>query len=225
LAAEAPLLVLASASPARLETLTRAGLAPWVVVSDVDEGSFTASDVPGLVQVLARAKAEAVAARLLATPARRSREDDRVLTDDGDVLVVGCDSLLELDGEPFGKPATPREAVERWLRMRGRTGHLHTGHHVIRLGMTPGSASAVATTEVRFADLSEEEIAAYVATGEPERVAGAFTTDGLGGAYVTAMAGDPHNVVGISLPLLRDLFAQLGVTWHTLWSLPAGPGR
>lgn len=212
MAAEAPRLVLASASPARLDTLRSAGLAPQVVVSDVDEDAFAATTVPELVAVLARAKAEAVAAALAAGETGR---DDPA---EPDVLVVGCDSLLELDGEPFGKPSSPQEAVQRWLRMRGRTGHLHTGHHVIRLGRTPGTASAVATTGVRFADLSVDEIEAYVATGEPGRVAGAFTTDGLGGAYVTAMDGDPHNVVGISLPLLRDLFARLGVTWHTLWA-------
>jgi septum formation protein len=210
-AADAPRLVLASASPARRETLISAGLAPQVVVSDVDEDAFGAADVPGLVQALARAKAEAVAARLDAEAGDRA----------SDVLVVGCDSLLELDGEPLGKPASAAEAVDRWLRMRGRTGHLHTGHHVLRLGDRPGSASGVATTEVRFADLSQEEIEAYVATGEPERVAGAFTIDGLGGAFVTSVSGDPHNVVGISLPLLRDLFGRLGVAWHTLWVAPS----
>jgi septum formation protein len=105
--------------------------------------------------------------------------------------------------------------------MRGRTGHLHTGHHVIaRLDGQARTASAVATTEVEFADLDDAEIDAYVATGEPGLVAGAFTIDGLGGPYVTSVKGDPHNVVGISLPLLRLLFAELGVPWHTLWTLP-----
>ncbi len=204
--AERPALVLASASPARLETLVRAGLTPRVVVSAVDEDAFTADTVTGLVAALAQAKAEAVAADLL--PGR-------------DLLVVGCDSLLELDGRPLGKPASPQEAVERWRGMRGRTGHLHTGHHVVaRLDGQARTASGVATTEVAFADLDDAEIEAYVATGEPGLVAGAFTIDGLGGAYVTAVKGDPHNVVGISLPLLRLLFAELGVPWHTLWTLP-----
>ncbi|MCA0294558.1 MAG: Maf family nucleotide pyrophosphatase [Actinobacteria bacterium] len=233
--AEAPRLVLASASPARLDTLRSAGLAPQVVVSDVDEDAFDAATVPELVAVLARAKAEAVAATLAGPkgdsplsvqvgPGETKGDSPlsfRVGSDEPDVLVVGCDTLLELDGEPFGKPSSPQEAVQRWLRMRGRTGHLHTGHHVVRLGRAPGTASAVATTGVRFADLTLDEIEAYVATGEPGRVAGAFTTDGLGGAYVTAMDGDPHNVVGISLPLLRDLFGRLGVTWHTLWASPS----
>lgn len=201
-----PGLVLASASPARRETLTSAGLTPRVVVSDVDEDGFSAPDVAGLVAVLARAKAEVVAAGLAASEPS------------ADLLVIGCDSLLELDGEPLGKPGTPEEAVRRWRQMRGRTGHLHTGHHVIRLGSRAGTASGVATTGVSFADLSDAEIDAYVATGEPLRVAGAFTIDGLGGAYVRGVDGDPHTVVGISLPLLRDLFARLGVAWHTLWS-------
>ncbi len=196
--------MLASASPARLETLTRAGLRPQVIVSAVDEDAFTATKVTELVAVLAQAKAEAVAA---------------VLPEDGDVLVVACDSLLDLDGRPLGKPATPEEAIQRWQEMRGRTGHLHTGHHVIgRLDGQTRSVAAVATTEVRFADVTDAEIGAYVATGEPQQVAGAFTIDGLGGAFVTGITGDHHNVVGISLPLLRRLFAELGVGWHTLWA-------
>ena len=202
-----PDLVLASASPARLETLVRAGLDPRVVVSAVDEDAFTADSVTGLVAVLAKAKAEAVAATLV--------------NHAPDVLVVGCDSLLELDGRPLGKPASPAEAVLRWREMRGRAGYLHTGHHVVaRLGGQTRTAAAVATTEVAFADLDDAEIDAYVATGEPGVVAGAFTIDGLGGAYITSVTGDPHNVVGISLPLLRSLFADLGVPWHTLWKVP-----
>ncbi len=227
-AEQRPGLVLASASPARLETLVRAGLNPRVVVSDVDEDGFSAATVPGLVAVLAKAKAEAVAATLRQAEEGSARPDGAPSPAEpdgahpagslGDVLIVGCDSLLELDGEPLGKPGTPVEAVQRWRRMRGHTGLLHTGHHVVALlaGRTR-SAAAVATTEVTFADLSDVEIEAYVATGEPGLVAGAFTIDGLGGAYVTSVTGDPHNVVGISLPLLRSLFADLGVPWHTLW--------
>ena len=174
-----------------------------MVVSEVDEDAYSAPDVVGLARVLAGAKADAVAA----------------LVDDTEVLIVGCDSLLELDGEPLGKPGSAAEAVQRWRRMRGRTGRLHTGHHVIRrTGTTTRTAAAVATTEVTFAELDDDEIDAYAGTGEPQRVAGAFTIDGLGGAYVTSLKGDPHNVVGISLPLLRVLFAELGVRWHTLWS-------
>jgi septum formation protein len=208
-----PALVLASASPARLETLVRAGLDPSVVVSAVDEDAFAADTVTGLVALLAKAKAEAVATTLA--------EPDEARSSWTDVLIVGCDSLLELDGRPLGKPASPAEAVQRWQEMRGRTGRLHTGHHVVaRIGGTTRAAAAVATTEVEFADLDDGEIEAYVGTGEPGFVAGAFTIDGLGGAYGTSGTGDPHNVVGISLPLLRRLFADLGIPWHTLWKLP-----
>ncbi len=215
--------MLASASPARLETLVRAGLDPRVVVSSVDEDAFTAPTVTELVAALAQAKAEAVAATLAepAAPWPAEPEDRSPLAElfgGRDLFIVGCDSLLELDGRPLGKPASSEEAVQRWQEMRGRTGHLHTGHHVVaRLDGQQRTASAVATTEVMFADLEDAEIDAYVATGEPGLVAGAFTIDGLGGAYVTSVTGDPHNVVGISLPLLRRLFAELGVPWHTLW--------
>lgn len=203
-----PRLILASASPARRQTLLDAGLAPESIVSQVDEDAFTAANVIGLVATLAKAKARAVFAEL---------------GGDDDVLVVACDSLLELDGEPMGKPEDPRQAIERWRRMRGRTAQLHTGHHVIsRLGGSEDATSAVATTEVVFANIDDAEIEAYVASGEPLRVAGAFTIDGWGGAYVTTVCGDPHNVVGISLPLLRRMFAEHGVAWHTLWTRPAG---
>ena len=196
-------LVLASASPARLATLRSAGLRPEVDVSGVDEDALHADDVPGLVAVLARAKAEAVARRRQAVEPTAEQ------------LVIGCDSLLELDGEGLGKPVDAAEAVRRWRSMRGRHGVLHTGHHLVRL---PDGAtrSATASTTVHFADLDDAEIDAYVATGEPLVVAGAFTIDGLGGPYVTRIEGDHHNVVGISLPLLRELLAELGVAWTDL---------
>jgi septum formation protein len=196
--------ILASASPARLRTLRQAGLDPEVVVSGVDETLVAAARVPDLTLELARLKAEAVAARLLPDAAR--------------TVVIGCDSLLELDGAALGKPASPAEAAERWRRMRGRTGVLHTGHHLIMSRDGDILArSAVAATTVRFATLTEAEIEAYVATGEPLAVAGAFTIDGLGGAFVTEISGDHSNVIGISLPLLRILLADLGVTWPKLW--------
>ena len=197
-----PRLVLASASPARQQVLRQAGLAPEIVVSEVDESGFAAADVISLVEVLAEAKATDVLNRVT----------------DKDVLVVGCDSLLEFAGEPFGKPSDLAQAKQRWLRMRGASGRLHTGHHIwYRHDGRVEQASSVATTEVIFANLDEAEIDAYLATGEPLRVAGGFTIDGLGGAYVTTLCGDPHNVVGISLPLLRRLFGELGVAWHSLW--------
>ncbi|HEX8498930.1 MAG TPA: Maf family protein [Actinomycetales bacterium] len=216
-------LVLGSASPARLLTLQRAGLSPFVLVSGVDEdaeleralasyGSLGPDEVP---LVLARAKAEAVA-RLI--------EQGQAPADSADVppapVVLGCDSVLELDGEVHGKPADAAQATERWRRMRGRTGILHTGHWVIDLRENGSGATlgAVASTTVHFADVSDAEIDAYVATGEPLQVAGAFTTDGLGGAFVSGIEGDHHNVVGVSLPLLRELLADCDITWTDLWA-------
>jgi septum formation protein len=194
-----PRLVLASQSPARLATLRSAGLDPEVVVSGVDESTVTTDDPEELSVELARMKARAVADRL-----------------DGEALVVGCDSVLELDGEVHGKPGTAQEATRRWRAMRGRSGVLHTGHCVIDTG-TGRAVARAARTVVHFAALDDEEIEAYVATGEPLGVAGAFTIDGLGGAYVTRLEGDPHTVVGIGLPLLREIMAELGIAWHRLW--------
>ncbi|GAA3606918.1 Maf family protein [Microlunatus ginsengisoli] len=196
-------LVLASASPARLRTLRAAGLDPEVVVSGVDEEAVSAPTVPALVAALAQAKASAVLSGL----------------DDPDVLVIGCDSMLELDGRALGKPRDAEEATARWRSMRGREGVLHTGHHVVlRRSGTETARTAVASTVVEFAAIDDEEIAAYVRSGEPLLVAGAFTIDGLGGPFVSGLRGDPHNVVGIGLPLLRTLLADLGVRWTDLWS-------
>jgi septum formation protein len=136
-------------------------------------------------------------------------------------LVVGCDSVLELDGEPLGKPADAAEAVVRWEAMRGRTGELHTGHWVVDLrpaerGGTGGTVGAVATTVVHFGEVDDAEVAAYVATGEPLGVAGAFTLEGLSAPYVDAIEGDPSNVTGLSLPTLRRLLLDLDVAWRDL---------
>ena len=145
-------------------------------------------------------------------------------------IVLGCDSILDLDGEALGKPGDPAEAVRRWQRMRGRSGVLRTGHWLIDLrsaaaGGTRGAVGAVSATTVHFANVSDAEIEAYVATGEPLQVAGAFTVDGLGGAFVSGLDGDPHGVVGVSLPLLRDLLAQLDVSWTALWNQALAAGR
>jgi septum formation protein len=195
----APRLVLASQSPARLATLRAAGLDPDVVVSGVDESTVRSDDPAELSVELARLKAQAVASGL-----------------DGGALVVGCDSVLEIDGGIHGKPGTAEAATRRWRSMRGTSGVLHTGHCVIDVA-TGRELARAARTVVHFADLSDAEIDAYVATGEPLQVAGAFTIDGLGGAYVTGIEGDPHTVVGISLPLLREMVAALGHPWHSFW--------
>lgn len=201
-------LVLASASPARLATLRSAGIGPEVVVSGVDESQVQVDDPARLALELARLKARAVAGGLDASADRGA-------------WVIGCDSVLELDGSVHGKPADAAEARSRWRSMRGRSGVLHTGHCLVDTGAGREVARS-ADTVVHFADPSDEEIDAYVATGEPLMVAGAFTLDGLGGAFVRGIEGDPHTVVGIGLPLLRDMFADLGVRWTDLWeSFPA----
>jgi septum formation protein len=194
-------LVLASASPARLATLRAAGVEPLVVVSGVDETQVAGVPPVELALQLAELKCAAVADR-----------DDVP----AGALVLGCDSVLDLDGAALGKPADADEAVRRWQQMRGRSAVLRTGH-CLRDGATGRGAAATASTTVDFADLDDDEITAYVETGEPLHVAGAFTVDGLGGAFVTGIEGDHHNVVGVSLPLLRELLAELGHSWTALW--------
>ena len=191
--------VLASASAARLATLRAAGVEPEVIVSGVDESQVDGLPPAELALQLAELKAAAVAERLA-----------------GNTLVLGCDSVLELDGVALGKPTDAADATARWQAMRGRSGVLHTGHALHDLG-SGRIAAATASTTVHFADVSDDEIAAYVATGEPLHVAGAFTIDGLGGAFVSGIEGDHHNVVGLSLPLLRELLAELGRSWVDLW--------
>ncbi|MBV9097137.1 MAG: septum formation inhibitor Maf [Frankiaceae bacterium] len=193
-------LVLASASPARLRLLREAGFDPVVRVSGVDEAAVREDDPWVLVRELATRKAAAVAESY----------------GDKDALVVGCDSMLVLDGDVLGKPADAAEATERWRRMRGRTGVLLTGHCVTDVG-SGRVATEVADTVVRFGNPNDDEIAAYVATGEPLHVAGAFTIDGRSSVFIDGVDGDPSNVVGLSLPLLRRLLAELGVAVTSLW--------
>jgi len=197
-------LVLASGSPARLRLLRDAGLEPVVVVSGADESDPGGLDTAALVAVLAERKAVAVAAL---------RPDD---------LVLGCDSMLDFDGTALGKPATASAAAALWQRLAGREGILYTGHRLID-GQSARQASGVAATVIRFGEPTSAEIAAYVATGEPLQLAGAFSIDGRGAAFVDGIDGDPGNVIGLSLPLLRHLLAELNVAITDLWLPPAQP--
>jgi septum formation protein len=199
-----PRLVLASSSPARRRLLRDAGLVPVIDVSGVDETIDAAIGTANAVCTLAKRKASAVAER-----------------HPGD-LVLGCDSLLDLDGAALGKPASPEAAVALWRRMSGREGTLHTGHCLIDMRSSRRTIAA-ASTLVRFGTPGEREIAAYVATGEPGRMAGAFSIDGFGAPFVEGIDGDWGTVVGLSLPLLRRMLAGAGVSVADLWPRPAGP--
>lgn len=196
-----PQLILASASPARTRLLTDAGIAHTVQVSDADEDALTAAAGPitpaETALLLARAKAESVAAH---TPG---------------AFVLGCDSVFELDGVAYGKPWEPAVARERWLSMRGRSGVLHTGHWLVGEGSAHGELTSAVVT---FEDISDADIDAYVATGEPLQVAGAFTIDGLAGAFISGIEGDPHTVVGLSISTLRRLLAKSGVAITSFWA-------
>ena len=205
-------LYLASTSPARLATLRAVGVEPILLASEVDEDAAVAAagelTAPEMVLLLARLKAEAVVGRTV---------DGQPI----DGFVLGGDSAFELDGIVYGKPHEPEVARERWLLQRGREGRLHSGHWLIdhRGGVVGGAAGDVSTSSVRFAsDISDEEIDAYVATGEPLEVAGAFTIDSLGAPFISEVRGDPHAVVGLSVALVRALLLGFGVRWHTLWN-------
>jgi septum formation protein len=204
-----PPVILASASPARLSLLRDAGFDPRVLVSGVDEDAIEAALGPDAIPAdvaleLARAKARAVAG----------------LPDSEGALVIGCDSILEFEGQALGKPNDAQEAVSRWYAMRGKSGRLLTGHWLVDR-TTGGEVGSVATTVVHFGEPSDEEILAYVAAGEPLRVAGAFTIDGLGGAFVAGLEGDHSNVIGLSKPLLRRLMGDLGLNYTAYWSTAA----
>jgi septum formation protein len=209
--------VLGSASSGRLRVLRSAGIDPLVVISGVDEDSIVArlgSDAePGaVVTTLAQAKADAVLQVL-----------DRAVA--ADCVVIGCDSMLYVDGHLSGKPGTPEQAARQWNSMAGRDGLLHTGHCVIRVlhGAAVQHASQADVTRVRFSTPTATDLAAYLATGEPLAVAGAFTLDGLGGWFVDGIDGDPSNVVGLGLAVTHRLFNDVGLAIGDLWA--ANPVR
>lgn len=212
-------LILASQSPARTKLLTEAGIRHEVLVSDVDEDAVQArygvTDPHDTALLLARAKAEAVAA----------------LPEAEGALVIGCDSVFEFDGEAHGKPYTAEVAKERMLRMSGSSGVLHTGHWLVdcrdtaadvedgeSADGTGATLGAVSSAEVHFTPMSEAEVDAYIATGEPLHCAGSFTIDGLGGAFIRKVDGDPHAVVGLSVSTLRELLGQAQVGITELWA-------
>ncbi|WP_462418082.1 Maf family protein [Kytococcus sp. Marseille-QA3725] len=213
-------LVLASRSPSRRALLSAAGIEARVEVSGVDEDAVLAAAEESrgerlgpeeVALLLAQAKCEAVVPQV---------------EDDADAwVVVGCDSVLEVDGEAFGKPGTPEVAAERWQAMRGRTGVLHSGHWLVDLRDTDPEGEAgsgattggVSSTTLHFADVGDDEIEAYVATGEPLEVAGAFTLEGRASAFITRIEGDPSGVQGLSMPVLRELLGQAGLSVHQFW--------
>ena len=204
-------LVLASSSPARLALLRSAGIEPEIVLPDADEPALAAKartenpnlSAQELVGLLAKAKAESVLHEHSTKGA----------------LILGGDSALEFQGEILGKPHEPKVALERWAKLSGNVGVLHSGHYLIdnRDPANPVGAQMVGSTKVFFSKLSEQEIADYVATGEPLKVAGAFTIDGLGGAFIDRIEGDSHTVVGLSLKVLRELAAGFGVHYPSFW--------
>lgn len=205
-------LVLASTSPARLILLRNGGIVPTTIAPLVDEDEVTAvatasgliKTTDDMVSLLARAKAEAVL--------------DRPET--AGAFILGCDSSLEFEGESLGKPHLPEVALARWKKLRGKSGRLFSGHWLIdnRDPKAPRAVGRASHAVVHFANLSDSEIEAYVATGEPLKVAGAFTIDGLGGAFISRIEGDPHTVVGLSLPTLREMVIELGAEYHSLWN-------
>lgn len=201
-----PRLILASQSPARRQLLLNAGVQPEIHVSHVDEEAIEAQmpdATPGeLCLALAKAKSEAVAADY---------------ADDPEAIVVACDSVFDVDGRAFSKADSPEQVRERWALMMGRAGVLRTGHWIV-LPATGAEVGEVCSTVVHMGTPTRREQDAYLATGEPLQVAGGFTIDALGGAFVEGVEGDPSNVVGLSLPTLRRLLADLGVVWTDLWA-------
>ncbi len=216
----APKFVLASASPARRRLLGMVGIEPAVCPSNFDESQVTVFDPGELVQVLALKKAETVVDRLRRESAlRRSLLGTDV---PGPTVVMGCDSVLLVNGDVYGKPRDAQDAVERWQEMRGQVGSLYTGHVLIDLGRDGAEDTVIQRsqmTRVHFGSPSDSQIAAYVATGEPLNCAGCFALEGKGGMFVERLEGCHTNVIGLSLPLLRHLLEALGYDPTQFWSL------
>ena len=225
-------LLLASGSPSRLRILREAGIEPLVAVPDVDEDALEAAhpdaDVRTLVSLLAEAKAQAVVDRLSTDAAHEDAAAAALRAADHELVVVACDSVLELDGRPVGKPHTAERTRAVWQTMAGTSPVLWSAHWVGVLTRDEPDASsrwrvrdhrlAAGETLVHLATPTADELEDYIATEEPFEVAGALTIDGLGGAFVTGIEGDHHNVIGLSLPLVRTLLADMGVRWTALWN-------
>lgn len=193
-----PVFVLASASPARKKLLQLAGIEPIVCSSNFDESQIQSEDAIELVETLAKCKAETVVNQF------------------SDALILGCDSVLEIAGNIYGKPESPQDAIARWQIMRGKVGILYTGHALLDLSQNQQMVSC-GITKVHFADLSDREIEAYVASGEPLKCAGSFALEGKGGLFVKKIEGCHSNVIGLSLPLLSQMLGQLGYSVSDFW--------
>jgi septum formation protein len=199
--------ILASASPARLMLLRSQKINPIVIPSEINERQIEEEHKDQKTEVIVEKLSIAKANYVL---------ENNLSIDKG--ILIAADSMLEFDSKSFGKPLNASNAIERWKQMRGKIGILHTGHTVIRLD-NKQTISRVVSTKVQFANVDDEEIIAYVASGEPLQVAGAFTLDSLGAAFVTQVQGDHSNVVGLSLPTLREIVRELGLSWTSLWEM------
>ncbi|NEQ97063.1 MAG: septum formation inhibitor Maf [Cyanothece sp. SIO2G6] len=213
---DTPKFVLASASTARRQLLLNAGIVPIVQPSQFDESAVVESDPSALVKKLALGKAEVVAQQYIAEYASLG---ERTMADPG-VIILGCDSVLVMSGRIYGKPQDETEAIARWQSMRGQTGELMTGHALIRIqpSLEPDKLVRHQSTVVEFADIRDSEIKAYIATGEPMQCAGCFTLEGRGSAFVETINGCCSNVLGLSMPLLRQMLAAMGYELTTFWA-------
>ena len=210
-----PTFVLASASPARRHLLESAGINSVVFPSDFDESQIQLSNAAELVQVLAQRKAETVAKSLIANPNLLPRKKEEFEQPKA-AVVLGCDSVLAVGEEIYGKPKDATEAIARWQKMRGGAGQLYTGHALIHTSQDK-TIVRCQMTQVYFAEVSDRQIAAYVATQEPLQCAGCFAIDGKGGLFIDRIEGCHTNVIGLSLPLLRVMLGELGYDVTDFW--------